>query len=350
MKLSKHIATILGAGLSVLAVSADAASWRTCSGDKIQWNNDRTNMYINTYSMPVGSSWNNHIQYAMSEWNAVGGSNWRFYVGSDTDGTYSNSNGKNEIYFKYRPSDGDLATTWSRWECYWFFGTHEKYLEADIDFNTRWSWTTGTFDGSNGGSPYSFPLVGLHELGHALGLLHYDGRPDTMNTYYYNGGSVAHYNRVEPHADDRYGLRVLYPDSSTDRDLAVLRFRNTGGGSSTTNKVYTTGGAWTTYIGRNNSYDIYYTVENFGTQTESANVRFYISTNNYISTGDRYIGSTTWSMPTGSYATATKRFTVPGDLAPGVYYIGYIVDPYNSVPESDESNNFVSLVNTVTVY
>lgn len=38
----------------------------------------------------------------------------------------------------------------------------------------------------------------LHELGHALGFNHYDGRPDVMNTYYFNGGPNRHYNDDEP--------------------------------------------------------------------------------------------------------------------------------------------------------
>ncbi|GJQ57527.1 MAG: hypothetical protein D8M57_18940 [Candidatus Scalindua sp. AMX11] len=345
----KKILLLLGFALSVISTQADAAGWRTCSGNKITWDNDRTTMYINTYSMPIGSSWNLNFQYAMSEWNEVGGSDWKFYLGYDFDGTYNNSNGKNEVYFKYRPSESYLAVTKSRWECYWFFGTHEKYLESDVEFNTKYSWTTSTFNGWNTGSPYNFRLVALHELGHALGLLHSDGKPATMNTYYYNSGTVGHYNKIEPHGDDRYGLRILYRDSSTDRDLSVCRFRNTGGGSSTTNKVYTTSGNWVTSLSRGNSYDLYYTMENFSTQTETAKVNFYLSSNRYISTSDRYVGSTTWSMPAGAYATAKKRFTIPTNLTPGTYYIGYKADPNGSITESSESNNFVSLLHSITI-
>lgn len=224
-------------------------------------------------------------------------------------------------------------------------------VEADIHLNTRYSWTTKNFTGTTTGSPYNYELVMLHELGHALGLNHYDGRPDIMNTYYFNGGPNGHYDNVEPHADDRFGMRVLYPDGSTDRDVSVSRFRNTGGGSSDRNWVYTTGGSATTVLSRGGQYDIQYTMENLGTQTENAVVHFYISTNSYISSDglDTYLGSTSWSMPTGSYVTATKRITIPSSVPARTYYIGYLVDPNGSIPESDESNNFVSLLNSVEV-
>ena len=58
---------------------------------------------------------------------------------------------------------------------------------------------------------------------------------------------------------------------------------------------------------------------------------------------------TGWNMPSGSYATADKRFTVPTGLRPGTYYIGYVVDPTGSIPENSESNNFVSLLHPLTI-
>ena len=289
------------------------------------------------------------LHHSLSIEQPWGRSNFKFYVGRDTDSSHSSGNGKNEVYFENKPKESYLGVTRSRYTCYWLFGDHWGYKETDIGINTRYSWTTRDFTGTVTGSPYNFELVMLHELGHAFGLSHSDGRVATMNTYYYNGGPNGHSNTVEPHGDDRYGIRLLYPDSSTDRDISVSRFYNTGGGSSSFNRVSTTGGAWRTTLSRGGRYRLQYTMENLGTRSESPQIKFYISTNSYISTADTYLGSSTWSIPAGSYATANKTFTVPNSLTPGRYYIGYRADPHSNIPESNEGNNFVSLLHPIDV-
>lgn len=352
MKLSNTFKALLPLAFALSSVSAESATWRTCNDLKQTWEKDWTNMYISTVSMPEGSTWDLQAQYMMSEWNNTPGSNFKFYVGRDTNGSTNTSNGKNEIDFKNKPNETYLGVAQSRYECYWFFGTERGYIESDIHLNTRYSWTTGKFDGTNFGSPYNYELVMLHELGHSLGLLHEDDRLATMNSFYPNSGSVGHYNNVTPHADDRHGLRLLYPDSSTGNDVIASRFRNLGA-SSSINRVREEGDddIWRTVttLYRGDWYDVEYTFENLGSNTETVPVKFYISTNNYISSYDRYIGSTTWTMPQGSRVESMKSFIVPTDLSPGTYYIGYVVDPDNNISESSESNNFVSLRHAINI-
>ena len=86
-----------------------------------------------------------------------------------------------------------------------------------------------------------------------------------------------------------------------------------------------------------------YTVENNGKQTEN-NVRggIYISTNDWISTSDRRISTHTWSSiaAQGAAYTFTYEITIPNDLDQGrVYYVGYIIDDNNRVPEKIGNNN-----------
>jgi hypothetical protein len=69
--------------LAFFASVAEASSWRTCDGKKQIWKSKNTTMHISTTSFPIGSIFDLHTQYSMSEWNADG-ANFNFLVGRDT--------------------------------------------------------------------------------------------------------------------------------------------------------------------------------------------------------------------------------------------------------------------------
>ncbi|MCS3928170.1 hypothetical protein M2175_003201 [Bradyrhizobium elkanii] len=81
----------------------------------------------------------------------------------------------------------------------------------------------------------------------------------------------------------------------------------------------------------------------------------YLSTDATITTSDTLLttlttGSTlaTVSQP-GFYDLHTVTLTLPGNLAPGTYYVGGISDYNNQLTESNESNNtYNALQVTVT--
>ncbi len=164
-----------------------------------------------------------------------------------------------------------------------------------------------------------------------------------MDTSYPGGGPIGYYRKADMHADDRRGVRLLYSDGTSRRDVSVSAYRRAGSSSTTANSSPSS-------VTRGTNFTTNYTVENLGTQSESVHVRFYLSTNNYITTyADTYLGSTTWSMPVGSLASSTKTLYIPTSLNAGTYYVGYIADPLNSIPEANESNNFVANNRTITV-
>jgi len=309
-----------------VAEKVDAASWRTCMGEKRTWNGTSATMSLSTTSMPIGGTWDRETQYMMSEWTDVAGSNFEFKVGRDTDGRTAHRNNVNEVSFIYKPNESYIATTHYRYDyCFWFFGSiiGGEYEEMDIHLNTRYSWMTAPYRGLNA-EPYNFQLTMLHELGHALGLLHQDNLLSTMNTVYPFGGPIGYLNQEAPHPDDRDGVRILYPDSSTGIDIAVSRFRNAGV-SVTANQVYTVigGGAPTRSLKKGVQYSMDWTLENLGTQMEVAIIRFYLSTNQYISSFDTTLGGSVANIRAGQVLTYKKDFTVPTNLASGTYYIGY---------------------------
>lgn len=352
MTLKNTISLSLTLFLSLASVTSEAYSWKSCEGKKQRWEPARATMYMSTTSMPVGSAWDLKAQYKMSEWRDVPGSSFKFYISRDTDGSSNTNNSRNEVYFSNKPNESDAGTTFLRYKCWRALGkTHNEILEADIRLNSRYSWTNADMIGnSHTSGTYNYQLVIMHELGHALGLLHSDNKLATMNTNTPNGGVFGLYNRSTPHSDDRSGIRYLYPDSSTGRDVAASRFKNSGGGTAKGNRVTNGNGMYFSTLKRGSSYKMEYSLENLGVESESVRVQFYISTNNYISTGDRYLGSITWNIPKGNQVNgALKSFTVPTDLAVGKYYVGYIVDPQNNIPETTENDNYVAHATSINV-
>jgi subtilase family serine protease len=70
-------------------------------------------------------------------------------------------------------------------------------------------------------------------------------------------------------------------------------------------------------------------------------VDFYVSDNNFISTGDTKIASRDFTGLAGKSATGklTESLQLPADLASGDHYIGIIVDSKQEIKETDEKNN-----------
>jgi PKD repeat protein len=214
--------------------------------------------------------------------------------------------------------------------------------ESDILYNNGYTWESSLnpffFSGS-----YNVALVGAHEMGHGLGLDHENGRLATMNSNYPDGGVLGNNHAVQIHSDDSLGSRVGYGTCCTRRDVAASVYEKTSGGNSRHIPS-------PTQAERGHSTSFRFTLENRGTTSESSvRTNFYLSTDRFISTGDAFLGSATFSLGSGAVSTLSAGVTIPLSVASGFYYLGVLADPNNSIGEVDESNNGAGLAGPVFV-
>lgn len=226
--------------------------------------------------------------------------------------------------------------------------------QTDIMFNPAYSWTE-SFDYALGNnSVINYKPVVYHELGHAWGLQ----RGSCVEDYSYNRPSIMHAyysNIVEDglgmHSWDAYALRELYDNQTSvpaRQDIGVESYYSNGGSlaNTTTNTTYYQPGDPITIR------DI--TVENMSSaSTSNLRIRFFLSTNDIISTGDTQIGSYwNWSsFSAGSWWTGDLSTSIPSNMAPGTYYVGAIVSRNGSSYSGDNysNNNSTYLYNTIEV-
>ena len=341
---------ILALALTMHVTTASASNWYECKGKITNWDNDVMYLKMNTTSIPKGSKWESATISAANAWNNVKGSNLTIKMGYDEDGTVNKSNGINEIYFSSDLGDQYAGTTYSRRQCYEdpLGKVHTKILETDIALNKNIVWTLSNTNPTIFG-PYMFGLTVLHEIGHALGLAHEDRVLNTMFPDYPSGGPIGVDYMIIPHADDRVGLRRLYPGTSSGIDLAASAYRNEYGMNLYTTVTDYSTGKYSSKIVYNNPYNVNYTIENLGTTTEKANVYTYLSKDRYASPDDYYLGGAVWSLPPGSTFTAAKMFFINNGIPEGDYYVVYEIRTVSGASEVTNKDNKVSQAALVNV-
>ncbi len=89
------------------------------------------------------------------------------------------------------------------------------------------------------------------------------------------------------------------------------------------------------------NYPVSSTVKNYGgTITKTFYVSYYLSTDQYKSSNDRYIGHATVNgLASGSSVNAQILGSIPKDIAQGNYYIIAVADSTGIIRESNEANN-----------
>jgi hypothetical protein len=279
------------------------------------------------------------------------------YRYTDDDGSWGD-NSQNE--FAGYPSNADLTdvygASWGATTLAMHIGSYTGDVcavidQSDIFWNPAYSWTDD-FNLALDGTPKLLRSVNQHETGHAWGAQ----RGTYAETYDYDIPTVMHSysrRRVEDgwgiHYVDAYLIRRQYQEDRTIntaiRDVGVESYYASNGliNSTTNATTYKPGDG----ITLNNI-----TVENMSYNAVSdLRIRFYLSTNNIISTGDYQLGSYWfWNSFCGEcYNVGNYTTTIPSNLPPGTYYVGAIVTINGFADDDLTWNNRTYLYSKITV-
>jgi hypothetical protein len=345
--------------IALVPTSAHAYSYKTCLGERIKFDSNSRTIRPSTVSFPAGY-WETGIRDTINKFN-TNPSNFRYSPTTMDSGGVGRNNGQNEIWGGSGSIlSGAPAVAYQFWTCYWLFGDHVHMDEVDVifDYASPFRWTADTVKSSlirYTGTKRALQTTGAHELGHGLILNHVNTEYNIMGSdfeHIHVNGSTATAYTGEDAAD---GAVFLYGVRSTWSDLGVVHWKYSGpsGEYSDHEKtvVYnTTGSVLPTVdvngelgyrVGRGQTVRAEFTYENNGASTRNGiAVGYYISTNDLITTGDRKIGSASFTLARDNVLTTSIDVRIPSDLLAGTnYWLGVIIDDTNAILENVESNN-----------
>ncbi len=351
-------------GLIALPGSRSPAfTFFTYGGAVVTWPGAHSLRFLSPSTFPQGSVPEQLILEAMGLWNLVPGSDFLYsYSRLDQDYPIDNFDGYNDTAAVPASllDPGVLGVTF-------LVNNGSDWYDMDIVFADVPVGVGYTFDPNpdchivdnpmpvNG---FSFLLVAVHELGHAIGLGHdpvgdeSPGAPwfvATMNPRYPSGGTLGQENIVELHADDRNGARYLYPHSGPSGppyvDVALSGYAAGAVLGRAEPLTFAPAGA---YPGE--SVTARSVIENLGSTHEfSVRQGFYLSADAHINVGDQLLGFLSWDLAMGDAFQFDVEIPLPVDFAAGDYYLGAIIDDLNQIAERYEDNNAASYCQPLTI-
>lgn len=353
--------TLAAAALACLAASP-AFAFRTngCYNTAIKWNTNNPQFFASSVSFPTGY-WRDGLNRTIALFNQ-NPTPFFFTMNTDTNGLGLN-NGQNETWGSTDASILQGAPAIAYWwdTCFQIFGvTVAQRNESDVifDYNSPFQWTADEVKSSlimYTGTRRQLQGTGIHEFGHASGLLHVNTEYNVMGAdfehMWANGASVHGY-LGEDAAD---GLVSMYgPWSVSWQDLGVAHWKYAFASGEYSRHAKTgvftsAGGALPTVsvngetgyrVSKGQVVQVEFSFENNGRDSQTATTGYYVSTNDIISTGDRLLATTGMTLSRGDVMTYRRTLTIPSDLVSGTnYWIGAIVDYNNAIADSVRSNN-----------
>jgi hypothetical protein len=338
----KRTRLFLVAALLLLAAAA-LFGWKTYPGAP-RWplvNGFHYVANLHPSSFPSSSPFTNEALYSLSDIREVKGTS--FYPGyiQNAKDPLNNNDGFSTWAWVNRPNQAFLGLTTTRFQ-------GSNIVEADILLNNRkdYQWTTKMVDPSASRSFWPVDLRSLlrGEVLHAVGLDNSDTDLCNVNTVYDHGAGVPHVRSpagVMPHADDKGGIRTLYPSSTAVVNVMATSWREPTGSQSGP-RVLSVSGVYNS--GASIKVPCY--LENQGTQAiptgpNGVKAGVYLSSDNIITTLDARLGEFTFTRTWPAHASYYHELkTTVSTLVPsGNYYVGVIFDSGNLLNEIYETDN-----------
>lgn len=359
--------TVFAMTLAVIALVAvndrtDAFTWFQYGPYDVVWIGAASTRYLSPSTFPPGSGPDDMILESMGLWNIVPACDFEYdYFRNAQDYPVDNFDGYSDtiavpaasldpgvLGVTYLVNDGPV----------WYdmdMAFSDLPLGVGYDFDPNPSCAVVTAPTPTNG--FSFLLVAVHEMGHALGLGHdpqgteTPGTPflvATMNPRYPSGGPIGQENIIELHTDDRNGARFLYPHSGPTEpyiDLAQASY-SYGTIAGKAIPVFFT----PTTVAPGGTLTVRSVIENLGV-AHAVNVRqgFYLSSNPLIETTDTLLADVRWDLAFEDAIDFNADVDLPADIEAGTYYLGTIFDDLNEVAELYEDNNAASYCTPLTI-
>lgn len=332
-------------GLVGLPTVASAYRYNTCNRTPYAWDGDGLDFEIMSCSAPRGSQRADDLIYGMQEWNAVQSMDDMFDQRWNDGGCLVRTgNGRNEVGFVAGAAiDGALGLTLRRYSgACWSWSRDIDIIEADVFVNGDAALEAGNPAECNRKRVGQRTTV-IHELGHALGLNHEPNQMALMMPTDGEGKYCGHYT-ISPHPDDASGGRQLYGNGARSRDLAASEFRHVGPDRVTTNSD----GAIRSFC-PGDRHLVRWSVANLGTVNETYNVRWYLSTNNRITTADRVIATNYRAVQNAGYFSTWQRTITIPHIPAGLYFLGHLVDFDERIWERRGDNNSTYMASRIRI-
>jgi len=318
------------------------------------WPSNLVTMHAYQPDFPVGSPYRAALDVVRNRFFYEQPSAFYFEIAHDAP-SVGFGNGENEIWFTDAPGTGPAYA--SRWVS----GSDPFVIvESDVLIDTAHPFTTSnakTDSVGYGGGAWAFEPLMIHQFGHVAGMSHEADEYNVMGSEWNHVSCNGNFIRSYIGEDAADGLVSLYGPigAGTIEDVGVSLFKYAGAAGALSAhepcEIYDQAGTpltsdgsltgqpvWNVTSGQ--SLQVEFTYENNGLSSQGSNLGFYLSDNNYISSGDQFLASHTIIQFRNDVVTRSYAVTLPDDLPVGAtYYLGVRIDDTGLLAEAAEDNN-----------